>query len=187
MIFTDKEIYTACKKIAPAFGFDPKLIFAINQQECEHRVVDADGKFRFHPDLFRADKCRLEQRFYDKYVERQNEFATTTEGLLALSWGIMQMMGLSLFECGYFQWWFDQQGESQKEYFKESMNEVAVMKALNWYVVNLEAMITWGCRHLDKKRKLAGGNIERALDLWNGDLSGGYRKEVLDRIPLIKF
>ena len=184
MTYKEDEVYLACKTIAPAFGFDPKLVMAICKQECEHRVIDPDGKFRFHPELFRADKARLEQNYYDKYVERQNELATTTEGLFALSWGVMQMMGLSLKECGFFQWWFSQQPGALQVFVQNPLSDVAVVKALNWYVVNLEAMIQWGCKWLTKKKELAHGDERLMLTYWNG--SSSYPDKIYQQMELIK-
>jgi len=181
MLFNKSDVFEMCEKIAPKYKFEPSLIKALCQQECEHRVVGKDGKLHFNPDIFRADKVRLEQNYYDKYVERQNEFASTTEGLFALSWGIMQIMGLSLKELKFFEWFFDQQSEATKIFLGNPYSELTVPKALNWLVVNLDAMVEWGCKWLDRKRTLAKGDINKMLDFWNGCSDGSYHKEVLEK------
>ena len=172
MKFTKEQVYQACKDIAPKYEFDPKLIYAVCLQEGEK-----DGK-NFEPDV-----ARLEQGYYRKYVEPKNELATTTEVLLSASYGVMQMMGQSLREAKYFDWYYMVSKEMYGLTFP--LSEIAVPKAINYFCVNLDVMITWGCEWMSFKRKLAKGDTNRMLGLWNGDLSGKYAKEVITKFNQI--
>jgi hypothetical protein len=183
MIYDKQQVFAICDQTAPKYNFEPSLIKALCMQECEHRVIGKDGKLHFDPNAFRADKVRLEQNYYDRYVERQNEYASTTEGLLAMSWGITQMMGLSLKELKYFEWWFDQQTPEMKTFLGNAYSETAVPKALNWFCVNLDAQVEWGCKWLSKKRNIAKSDIIMTLSYWNGDRTPEhkYANEVLSK------
>lgn len=171
MNFTKEEVFAMCDKIAPKFNFEPKLIKAVCLQE-----GGKNKKGEFTPDM-----ARLEQGFYIRYVEKKNNLATTSEVLLSASYGIMQMMGLSLKEAGYFDWYFQQQSDTTQALLVNPLSQIAVVKAIDDYCVNLEWMITWGCKWLDKKRWKANGDITKALCLWNGDMTGKYANEVIEK------
>ena len=158
MNFTKEQIYDQCKKTAPEFGFDPKLIYAVCLQES---AKNKDGEFL--PDI-----ARLEQGFYRKYVETQNQLATTSEILLSASYGVMQVMGLSLKEAGYFNWYLNSRPEGLRNILKYPFSQYAVPSALDFYCVNIDLMIHWGCVWMDKKRKLAKGDERKMLTYWNG-------------------
>jgi hypothetical protein len=175
MNFTREEVFEMCNRIAPQFDLDPILVQAICLQES---AKNKEGEFT-------PEVARLEQGFYRRYVEPMS-FATTTEILLSASYGIMQMMGLSLMEAGYFKWWFDQKLLRTQRFLGNHLSEISVPKALNEYCINLEWMIEWGCIHFDGKRKKAGGDVHKALDYWNGDMTGKYREEVLQKYRLLK-
>lgn len=173
MDFTKEQVYSACKKIAPQFGFDPDMIYAVCLQE---GAKNSGGSFA--PDI-----ARLEQAYYRRYTEPQT-LATTSEALLAISYGVMQMMGLSLKECGYFEWYFNSRAESLKKILKYPLSQFAVPSALDFYCVNLDLMIEYGCKWMDKKRKIAKGDVQLMLQYWNG--SAKYPPEVLEKYAKIK-
>ena len=169
------EVFDLCKQIAPKHGFDPFLIMAICEQETEKDKKD--------PDVYRPDVARLEQNFYRRYV-LPADFSTTTEVLLSASYGIMQMMGQSLYERGFFAWHLAQLPKSGT--FVDPVQNIHVAYALDNYCEHPEWNIEWGCRHLSEKRKKSGGSEIKMLGLWNGDMSGKYANEVMTRIPLLK-
>lgn len=176
MTFTKKEIYSVCKKVAPDFGFEPELLFAFCLQESGRNKA---GEFT-------PDKARLEQGFYIRYVEKQNELATTTEVLLSASYGIMQMMGESLREVGYFDWYFNQQSETMKMFLDNSLSDLSVPKAINAYCVNADLMVLWGAKWLKKKNEKAGGDLKLLCQYWNGDKTGEYYKSLIKKYNSIK-
>ena len=169
--FTKQQVFEMCERIAPKHSFESKLIYAVCLQE---GGKDKDGTFA-------PDMARLEQGFYRRYVEDNLELATTSEILLAASYGIMQMMGLSLKEAGYFEWYYGQCNDMKRMRLGSPLSQIAIPSAIDDYVINLDWMIEWGCRWMDKKRKLANGQTVRMLGLWNGDTSGKYANEVLNR------
>ncbi len=175
MIFTKDEVYQICKQVAPAFGFEAKLAFAFCLQESAK-----DSKGNFNP-----SRARLEPGFYSYYIEKQ-ELETTNEVLYSASFGILQMMGQSLKEVGYFQWYFDQQSDNMKSFLGNPFSEISVPKAINYYCTNLEVMITWGLRWLKKKNELAKGNIQLLCRYWNGDKTGKYYNELMQKYNSIK-
>lgn len=174
MSFTKGQIYAQCKKTAPEFDFDPKLIYAVCLQE---GARNAEG-------VFLPDVARLEQGYYRKYVEKQNELATTSEILLSASYGIMQVMGLSLKKAGYFDWYFNSRTASLQKVLKQPLSQYAIPSGLDHYCVNLELMIHWGCIWMDMKRKLAKGDERKMLVYWNG--SSKYPDDVYKRLANIK-
>ena len=171
MTFTKEEVFKMCDIEAPKLGLDPKLVFAVCLQE---GAKNSSGDFE--PDI-----ARLEQGYYRKYVEPGN-LATTSEVLLSASYGIMQMMGLSLKEAGYFQWYFMKQTSEKRARLGHPLSQIAIPTAIDEYCENLEWMIKWGSGWLDSKIKRAGGDVEKGLGLWNGDKTGKYANEVLARL-----
>lgn len=159
-----------CEKIAPQFNFDSKLIYAVCLQE---GGKNKDGTFA--PDI-----ARLEQNFYRKYVEDELELATTSEVLLAASYGVMQMMGDSLRQADYFKWYFSNMDTRMQEILGHPHSQFCIPNALDAYCVNLEWMIIWGCKWMDIKRKLAKGNERLMLTYWNG--SSAYPDEVYEKL-----
>ena len=170
-IFAKIDVFNACKTIAPKYELDPKLIYAVCLQE-----GSKNKKGDFEPDV-----ARLEQGYYRRYVEPMI-LATTSEVLLAASYGIMQMMGLSLKEAGFFQWYFDHCSGGTRLAIKAPMSQYAVPSALDAYCTNLNWMIEWGCKWMVTKRDKAKWDIEKMLGYWNGDTSGKYASEVLERM-----
>ena len=95
-------------------------------------------------------EVRLEQQFYRKYVRPQN-LPTTDEILLSASYGLMQVMGESFLELGWFGAW---------EYGK-------IPQMLDKLMGDAELQISLGCQWL--KHKMAGlDNLERGLRAYNG-------------------
>jgi hypothetical protein len=184
MIFSKNEVFIQCALIAPKYGFDVKLIQALCMQECEHRVMGNNGKLFYDANAFRADKARLEQGYYDRYVERQNVLSTVNEILLACSFGVTQMMGLSLKEAGFFSDWFNSHTADMQKYLGNPLSEISIPKALNSYCDNLSQQIEYGCKWLTKKQSLAKGDLILTLSYWNGDRTPEhkYANEVLTKM-----
>lgn len=175
MTFTRQQVFQACQSGAPQFGLDPLLIYAICLQEGEK-----DGTTGYDPSV-----ARLEQGYYRRYTEELS-YATTTEVILAASYGVMQTMGGSLREDGFFQWFFDQAEPGLKTVIKGPMTPFAVVAAINEYCVQIEWQIHWGCVHFKKKLAGAGGDIPKALLRWNGGTAPLYDDEVLAKYEKVK-
>lgn len=170
MTFTKEQVRQACDLIAPQHEFSPKLIYAVCLQE---GGKDSSGKFA--PDI-----ARLEQGFYRKYVEKHQALATTSEVLLAASYGIMQMMGESLRLVGFFQWYYEHQSNTTKARLGDPLSQIAIPKAIDEYCENLEWMIEWGCKWMSVKRARADGDVRKMLTYWNG--SSKYPDEIFERM-----
>lgn len=175
MIFTKAQTFEMCKKVTPTFEFDPLVVMTFCAQE-----ADKAKNGEFDPSV-----AALEEGFYWKYTKKMN-LATTSEVLLAASYGVMQVMGLCLREDGYFNWWFDQLSPDEKNFFKNPDMPFAIDSALNNFVVNLEWMIHWGCVHLDKKRHEAHNDLKKMVLLWNGGGRPAYYDEWLEKYEAVK-
>lgn len=160
-----------CLHLAPGFGFDPLLILAICEQESGYDET-----------LY-----RLEERFNARYI-RARSLPTTTEILLSASYGLMQTMGESLRDIGYFSWWFSQQAAACQAWLAEPLSEIAVVKALNEYMIRPEWQIKQGLVWLKRKQKIAGNDTMKLLRLWNGDITGRhqYAEAVLGRYRILQ-
>lgn len=186
MTFTQEEVWLAVKAEAPKVAFDPYLVMAVCEQDCEHRFPVGGGKLLFDRKRYRSDKARLEQGYYDRYVERQNELATSSEVLLAVSWGVMQMMGLSLKEMQYFEWYFQQSDVTFRKVIGSPFSQFAVPSALDHFAVTLSVQVHYGVGWLSTKRRAAGGDMAETLLRWNGGGDPEYADKVLARMPLLK-
>ncbi len=162
MIFTLSQIKESAKAIAPSFKFDPALIVGIAKQEC---MKDANGNFD-------ASVSRLEQGFYQNYVAKKMNLATTSEVLLACSFGVWQLMGLSLWELKFI----------------DAMTDIPY--TLDHFCVDLNLQCEYACGHLatkrDKANKMASfrGETDKErmmLLLWNGGSAPNYANEVLTK------
>lgn len=176
MKFTKEQVREACERMAPKYKFDPKLIFAVCLQEGAK-----NSKGHFEPDM-----ARLEQGFYRKYVEDEFELATTSEVLLSASYGIMQLMGESLRQEGFFDWYYNSRSDGMKKVLGNPLSQFAIPNALDAYCTQLDWMIEYGCKHMARKRSKADGDIKKMLGYWNGDLTGKYAEEVLKRYEALK-
>lgn len=170
MTFTKEQVLASCQKIAPQYGFTPSLIYAICQQEGAREGTDWDPSV-----------ARLEQGFYRRYVEQMN-YATTSEVLLSASYGVMQMMGESLMELGYFEWYFDQQPQEMKGILDRPRSQFAIPSAIDYYCTHLDVMIEWGVKWFKRKFNAAGGDTTKALLAWNGGADPQYAAKVLARM-----
>lgn len=102
---------------------------------------------------------RYEPGFFAKYVAplyTQGKISATEAYARAFSWGLMQLMGQSARERGF------------ANTFLPSLLDPAT---------NLD----WSCQHFTFKLSQAGGDITRALLLWNGGGNPDYPTEVLAR------
>lgn len=161
---TREEVYALCKSTASKYAVDPILILAICEQESSYNPF----------------AVRLETHFFSKYIEKMS-LATTSEVLLSCSFGLMQLMGESLRESGYFGWW-----KSLTDSPLEAVSQVGVVKALDWFMLHPEAQVDFGCRWYVKKRGLAGGDPKKALLIWNGGGDQDYPKKVLARADKLR-
>lgn len=162
------QLLDLCNQIAPGLNLDPLLVMAICTRE--------SGK----GDLFEDDACRLENGFYHRYTEKDS-LATTTEVLFACSYGVMQVMGESLREMKYFDFFKTYYNERNSFQLTDGLSEVAVPKAINAFMVRPQWQVEWGSKWFLVKLRLAGGSdIRRALQLWNGGGNPSYGDEVLE-------
>lgn len=173
------EIYEHCKPIAPKYNFEPKFVLTFACQEAK--------KDEKNPLLFLADVCRLEQAYYGRYIQAMN-FATTTEGLLAMSYGVFQMMGESLRESGYFDKDFSKQAQAYRDsYGNNPMHFAAVPDCLNRYCVDLDAQIESACVWLAGKRKAVGEDPRKIALAWNGGGRPEYADEFFQKFDIVKW
>jgi hypothetical protein len=168
---TKQEVYSLCLSIAPTYGLDPYLVLAICEQESGYKPFAR----------------RLENGFFVKYTEPMS-LDSTSEVLLATSYGLTQMMGESLLEAGYFR--------STDAYNYNAttntpdLSDMGIARSLNMYCSNPAAQIKWGCvwfkRKLDTANLIEKGGVPKALQLWNGGGNPDYAKQVLARYDKLK-
>ena len=159
---TQQQVLDLCKTYAPQYELDPVLVLAVCQQESSF----------FH------DAARLEQGFYRRYT-MPDTLATTTEILLASSYGLMQTMGQILREHGFFKFYREYHNKVHAEQIVDPLGEVPVVKGINAYMVRPPWQVEWGCIHLRKKMDTAKGDVRKALLFWNGGGNPSYPGEVL--------
>ena len=165
---TQPQVFELCKVYAPPHDLDPVLVLAVCQQESS----------------FLHDASRLEQGFYRRYT-MPDTLSTTTEVLLACSYGLMQTMGQILREHGFFQFYKDYHNKVHADQIKDPLGEVPVPKALNAYMVRPPWQVEWGCLHLKKKMDTAKGDVRRGLLLYNGGGNPLYPDEVLKKFRVL--
>lgn len=103
---------------------------------------------------------RFEPRFLARYVQPLGLKDLTEIQERAFSFGLMQLMGEVARELGY-----------------------------KGHVVQLcdpPVGLVLGCQHLANKLKAAGGDVEKALLLWNGGGNPDYPSQVLARMDTYK-
>ena len=171
MIFTEQQIKEACERIAPKYELGSTLIRALCKQESAH---DKENNYV-------ADIGRPETNFYYRYVEKKFNLATSSECLLSCSFGVMQLMGESLIELGFFEWYFNQLDDGMKSILNNARSEFAIPSAIDHYVENLNWMIETGCQWFKRKLRQGGGDVFKGLCDWNGDQTGKYANEVLEK------
>lgn len=152
---TRDEVYEICKRVAPKFGFDPILVLAMCEQESSYNHTEV----------------RLENGFYRKYVRPQN-LASTVSVCLSASYGLMQVMGLSLEELGYF----NQSFSAHKDYLN-------IIRGIDCLMVDADLQVEWGCRTLLRKLKGTTG-LQQALLRYNG--SAEYPPKIMARYERLK-
>lgn len=107
---------------------------------------------------------RYEPAFYEHYVApllKSGEVKSPTEATArAISWGLFQTMGQSVREIGF----------------------IAPMASL----CEPATSAIWGCKLFTVKLQHAGGNLEKALALWNGGGAPLYPSQVLARVDKYK-
>lgn len=156
-------IYPHCRTAGADLNIRPSLLLAICQQESS----------------FNESEMRLENGFYRKYT-RPMRWASTTEALFAVSYGLMQVMGQSLYEDGFFRWHFEQKDDRYRAFYdNDEMHEIHVVKAINALMDNPEWQVRWGAIHLSGKLRKAKGEIPKALLYYNGGGNPHYDDEVL--------
>jgi hypothetical protein len=182
-------VYQLCKKIAPGFNLDPIVVLAYGMQES--KKADKD------PDEWRSDVCRPEPDYYRRYIERLH-YATTTEGLLSMSYGIFQLMGESLRELGWIKKEFETQTPQYRQFFGDSnqlnpdglpepeMSEINVPKAFNRYCSKPEEQVNSACVWISRIRKRVGDDLTAIALGWNGGGRPAYATEWVAKFNLLK-
>ena len=160
-----EEVFEIARTIAKGTKFDPLLVTAVCQQESsfDHHAV------------------RLEQGFYRRYVEKM-ELASTSEVLLSASYGLMQVMGLTLLELGYFKWflaWNNEQPGAVE--LTESDSQMTVVKGIDEFMKRPDWQVLWGVRTLEAKSKMTTG-VHQTLLAYNGGGNLHYPDEVLSKL-----
>ena len=150
---TRTEVFDICKQIAPRYDYDPVLILAVCEQESayDHQAV------------------RLENNFLRRYVDPMG-FATTVKVLFSTSYGLMQVMGLSLYEMQFFD------APLQVHYNKW------VPHLIDQFMVDPRSQIEMGCKWL--KRKQGTRTLDEGLKRYNG--SSLYPAQVFRRYDKLK-
>lgn len=145
---------------------DTKLILAIAEQES----------------TFDETAVRMENGFYDRYIRHRTTFATTSSVLLSTSYGLMQMLGESLLEVGYFEFFKDYaNAKAGFQVIMDARSQIGITKGIDEYMLHPDWHIKTGIQHFTKKLGLAHSNIETALQYWNGGGNALYSKEVMAR------
>jgi soluble lytic murein transglycosylase-like protein len=149
---TKDQVFQFVKVIAPKYQLDPYIVLAICEKESG----------------FDSTEVRLENGFYRKYVRPMN-ITTVDSVLLSASYGLMQVMGLSLYDDGYF-------GKNAEKSYG------FIGRMIDRYMVEPATQIECGCEHLRKKFKVLG-NIRDAVRAYNGSgpQAEAYADDVLAR------
>ena len=145
----DQETYsliTLAKKTAAVYSLDSSLVCAVIEQESG----------------WNPWALRFEPLFERRYIHPALPSAPTTEELcLAISWGLMQVMGQTARESGF---------------------EGRYLNALSDPATGLSV----GCAVLSDKLDKAKGNTRKGLLLWNGGANAEYPGQVLARVSNYK-
>lgn len=103
---------------------------------------------------------RFEPRFLARYVQPLGLSDLTETQLRSFSFGLMQLMGEVARELGY----------------KGPLTQLC----------DPPVGLVLGCQHLANKLKVAGGDVPKALLLWNGGGNPAYPDQVLARMDNYK-
>lgn len=160
------EVLKLAEAEGHAQGVDPYLILAVCEQESSYR----------------HDVTRMEPGFEKRYTDPLS-LATTTEILLACSYGLMQTMGLILKELGFFEFYrkFHNASVDPLHPLVDPLSEICVVKGLNAYMVRPQWQVQYGTMKLASCIKAKGGDVTAALLKWNGGGNKAYPGEVLAR------
>ena len=145
-------IVQICQEVAPKYDLDPLLVLAVIEQES----------------MYSPKIPRLENDYYRKYVHRNPQLAhlsPVTKTLFASSYGLGQMMGLSLFEVGAI---------------PTVVYDVQVFLWFVDYCENVRLQIETACQWLVAKKRI--GVTHSVVDMlrrYNG--SSEYPPKVLER------
>lgn len=153
---TRDSVYSICLEVAPKFNLDPLLVLAVCEQESDYHM----------------GKPRLEQGYYRRYVEPTVPKAQpAAKAMMATSFGLMQVMGLSFYEMKLMT-------------AEDLQDSTKVAKFFDELIADPHTQIYFGCRWMARKRGIAGGNERRMLVLWNGRET--YADEVYARRDSLK-
>jgi len=164
MKWTQDEIFEACKIVAPKFNLNPVVVLAFAKQEAKK-----DGKY------FLADVAKPEPRFYTTYIVPMN-LSTSTEVLLAASYGVFQSMGQVLRELGFFDADFANQSSEYQSRYISSMSQENVPKAIDRFCVDLQYQVEYACIKIRKLIDKYGSDMRKVALMYNG----GGRPEYAD-------
>jgi soluble lytic murein transglycosylase-like protein len=147
------QIYEICKVAAPKYNFDPLLIMAIVEQESAYN----DRAIRFEIGFLRHYVLPLRLSFSGSL-------------LLSFSYGLMQVMGESLREMGYF----------------ITSDNTGIHSGVDAFIESPSTQIEYGCRWLSLKNKIAANNQRKMLLFWNGGSDPDYPDAVINRYVTLK-
>ena len=166
---TKNEIFDQCKLQVNGDPVTAHLLMAIIEQES----------------AFEWDASRLEQGYYRRYTMPQS-LATTSEILLACSYGLMQAMGQSLREMEYFEFYKIYHNARHTQQLTDPLSQLCICQGVDAFMVRPAWQIEWGTKWFRRKLKSVGNDIEKALLRWNGGGNPKYPSEVLGRVDRLK-
>ena len=143
-----RKVLEICKRVAPAFKLDPLLALAICEQESSYN----ERAVRFEP------------LFFKRYVEPGGG-PFSVELLMSFSYGLMQTMGLTLEEQGFF---------TGCELAGDFANTI------DGYIIAPDRQVEEGCATLKRKMGVSE-DVKLGLLRYNGGGNPNYPNEVLAR------
>lgn len=165
---TKQEVFELCEFHGSANDVDPILLLAIAQQESS----------------FLHDVVRLEQGFYHRYTKPLSE-CTTNEVLYATSYGLLQVMGMSLKEMGFFPFFRESYNARHSFQLVSASSEITVAKGINEFMVRADWQIEYGTKWWKVKLAIAKGDVRKGLLFWNGGGNPLYPDEVIKKYRLL--
>ena len=159
-----EEVYKLCVAHAEPLQIDPYLSLALCEQES----------------AFNHQAVRMENGFFRKYTEPM-ALATTTEILLACSYGLGQVMGQVLREMGFFDFYKQYHNAHNTFQLTDAVSERAVPEAINAFMVRPAWQVEWSVKKLKRCLDAVGGNVNNALLRYNGGGNPDYPVEVMKK------
>lgn len=156
MILDKKAAFALAVPIAQKHAFDPLLILAMIEQES----------------AYNTEAVRLENGFFAKYMKPLDKVATTTKVLRSTSFGLMQLMGDSLYEIGLF---------------AADPSPAGVVRRIDEYMLNFAEQVDTGGAWLRRKMDFASArtvDISEGLRRYNG--SSEYPPQVMTRMQRLQ-